>query len=111
MRPEHFAPSPVTPGIFHLKTTQILRFPEFLFFPMAPTRSKDCGGGARLPPLRSVARRKGAAAPAAGASSFLAHTKHRPAFDCCPAGLAGATDCVDVALPDADAAGDNVPHR
>ena len=98
-------------GLHHLREDLLLEFPHFLMFPMAPTapRPGTCGGDA-LPAFRAVPA-KGRPGPRGAGAPFLTHTKHRPAFDCCPAGLAGATDCVDVALPDADAGGDNVPHR
>jgi len=99
-------------GVWHLRTDARLDFPDFALLPMAPfPKPPSCAAaGGDLPPFRAVPSAKHR--PTTKHKSFITHTKHRPDFDCCPAGDLVAPACVAVALPPvARADGDNAPHR
>ena len=116
IRPAHFVKSPVARAhpIYHLAADRLLDFPDFALLPQTALPSpKRCRAEAALPSLRSNAARRKKGARGAGPASFLAHTKNRPAFDCCPAGnVDAAAPCVAVNLErSTHRKGESTPHR
>ena len=116
VRPAHFVKSPVARAhpIHHLRADRLLEFPDFALLPQtalpAPTR---CRAQAELPSLRSNAARRKKEGRGGGPASFLAHTKNRPAFDCCSDGRVDAdAPCAAVDLErSTHRKGELTPHR
>ena len=93
MFPRNFYPSSRSPsGRIMLRENSLLRFPHLALFPLTAMRKNTtlCQGGDddMLPPFRGFLHQGHPPSQdpkqRGHGSSFIAHTKHRPTFDCCP---------------------------
>ena len=105
-------------GRLLLRTDVALAFPHFALLPMAEIARPRTGCTvdlAVLPPFRATVTRGRTQKPH-NPTSFLTHTKNRPAFDCCPThkmlqqSRDNATTCVTVHLPKVNPTA-NAPKR